>query len=159
MARICLLTPGQPSVDPRLVKEADALDESGHEVQVLCAHIIPWADGPDRELLKARPWRCTYVGGDFNARTAEYWRTRLRHGLTRRLPLACPLSDFVRRYAVCRVLPELADAALSAKADLYIAHYTGALVAAADAARANRALFGFDAEDFESGSYPLAAGT
>jgi len=98
------------------------------------------------------------VGGDFNAGSAEYWRTRLRHGLARRLPLAWPLSDRLRRYAVCRVLPELAGAAMRARADLYIAHYTGALVAAADAARANRALFGFDAEDFEAGSYPLAAG-
>ena len=158
MARICLLTPGQPSVDPRLVKEADALHEAGHEVQVLCAHMIPWADVADRELLQTRPWRCTYVGGDLKARSAEYWRTRLRHGLARRLPLAWPLSDRLRRYAVCRVLPELAGAAMRARADLYIAHYTGALVAAADAARANRALFGFDAEDFEAGSYPLAAG-
>lgn len=158
MARICLISPGQPSVDPRLVKEADALHEAGHEVQVLCSHMIPWADAADRELLQTRPWRCTYVGGDFHGRSTEYWRTRLRHALARRLPLAWPLSDRLRRYAVCRVLPELAGVARHTRADLYIAHYTGALVAAADAARANRTLFGFDAEDFEPGSYPLAAG-
>lgn len=158
MARICLLAPGQPSVDPRLVKEADALHEVGHEVKVLCSHMIPWADAADRELLQTRSWECTYVGGDFNGRRTEYSRTRLRHGLARRLPLAWPLSERLRRYAVCRVLPELTSAAKRAKADLYIAHYTGALVAAADAACANRALFGFDAEDFETGSYPLAAG-
>jgi glycosyltransferase involved in cell wall biosynthesis len=158
MARICLLSPGQPSVDPRLVKEADALHEAGHEVQVLCAHMIPWADAADRELLQARFWTCTFVGGDSDGRGTEYWRTRLRHGLARRLPLAWPLSDRLRRYAVCRVLPELAREAMRARADLYIAHYTGALVAAADAARANCALFGFDAEDFETGSYELVAG-
>lgn len=158
MARICLLAPGQPSVDPRLVKEADALHEVGHEVQVLCSHMIPWADATDRALLQTRPWRCTYVGGDFKGRSAEYWQSRLRHGLASRLRLAWPLSDRLRRYAVCRVLPELAGAAKRARADLYIAHYTGALVAAADAARANGALFGFDAEDFETGSYALTAG-
>lgn len=158
MARICLLAPGQPSVDPRLVKEADALHETGHEVYVLCSHFVRWADAADRELLQTRPWTCTYVGGDFNGKSTEYSQTRLRHGLARRLPLAWPLSDRLRRYAVCRVLPELASAAKRARADLYIAHYTGALVAASDAARANRALFGFDAEDFETGSYPLAAG-
>ena len=158
MARICLLAPGQPSVDPRLVKEADVLHEVGHEVQVLCSHMIPWADVADRELLQTRSWTCTYVGGDFNDKSTEYSRTRLRHGLARRLPLAWPLSDRLRRYAVCRVLPELVSAAKRAKADLYIAHYTGALVAAGDAAHANRALFGFDAEDFETGSYPFAAG-
>lgn len=158
MARICLLAPGQPSLDPRLVKEADALHEVGHEVQVLCSHMIPWADAADRELLQTRFWTCTFVGGDLDGRSAEYWRTRLRHGLARRLPLAWSLSDQLRRYAVCRVLPELAGAAIRTRADLYIAHYTGALAAAADAARANRALFGFDAEDFETGSYQLAAG-
>jgi glycosyltransferase involved in cell wall biosynthesis len=158
MARICLLAPGQPSIDPRLVKEADALHEAGHEVHVLCSHMIPWADAADRELLHARPWRCTYVGGDFNGRGTEYSRTRLRYGLARRLQLAWPLSDRLRRSAVCRVLPELAVAAKRTRADLYIAHYTGALVAAADAARAHSTLFAFDAEDFETGSYPLAAG-
>ena len=154
MARICLLAPGQPSVDPRLVKEADALHEAGHEVQVLCSHMIPWADVADRELLQTRPWRCTYVGGDFNGRSAEYWRTRLRHGLARHLPLAWPLSDRLRRYALCRVLPELAGAAMRARADLYIAHYIGALVAAADAVSANRALLGLDAEDYASRPAP-----
>ena len=29
MSRICLLTPGQPSTNPRLVKEADALADAG----------------------------------------------------------------------------------------------------------------------------------
>jgi glycosyltransferase involved in cell wall biosynthesis len=158
MARICLLASGQPSVDPRLVKEADALHEVGHDVQVICSHMVPWADAADRELLQTRSWTCTYVGGDSNGTTTEYWRTRLRHGLSRRLWLAWPLSDRLRRYSVCRVLPELAGAAMRAKAELYIAHYTGALVAAAEAARANRALFAFDAEDFETGSYNLDAG-
>jgi glycosyltransferase involved in cell wall biosynthesis len=158
MAKICLMTPGQLSINPRLVKEADALVEAGHEVQVLCAHMIPWADAADTELLRTRAWTCTYVGGDSNGRSAEYCRTRLRHGLARRLSLAWPLSDRLRRSAVCRVEPELASAANRTRADLYIAHYTGALVAAADAARANRTLFAFDAEDFETGSYVPAAG-
>jgi len=52
----------------------------------------------------------------------------------------------------------MVDAAKSIRADLYIAHYTGALVAAAESAQANQALFGFDAEDFETGYYPLATG-
>ena len=158
MARICLVAQGQPSVDPRLVKEADALHEAGHEVHVLCSHMIRWADATDRELLQKRFWRCTYVGGDFNGRSAEYWRTRVRHGLARRFSLAWPSSERLRRYAVSRALPELASAAKRTRADLYIAHYIGGLIAAADAASANRASFGFDAEDFETGYYPLRDG-
>ena len=34
-SRICLVTPGQPSTNPRLVKEADALCEAGYDVQVV----------------------------------------------------------------------------------------------------------------------------
>jgi hypothetical protein len=44
-------------------------------------------------------------------------------------------------------------AAKRLKADLYIAHYTGALLPAAAAARSNNSLFAFDAEDFESGYF------
>jgi glycosyltransferase involved in cell wall biosynthesis len=158
MARICILAPGQPSVDPRLVKEADALHEAGHEVQVICSHFARWADAADRELLRTRSWTCTYVGGAFDSWSTEYSYTRLRCGLASRLSLAWYLSDQLRRYAVCRVLPELANAAKHARSDLYIGHYTGALVAAADAAHANRALFGFDAEDLEASSYSLVSG-
>ncbi len=49
-------------------------------------------------------------------------------------------------------------AAERCKADLYIAHYTGALGAAAQAAKKNRARVAFDAEDFESGYYETSRG-
>jgi hypothetical protein len=68
MARICLLAPGQPSVDPRLVKEADALHEVGHEVQVVCAHYIDRADQADRQLLKNRAWWLLLAEGHLNRR-------------------------------------------------------------------------------------------
>jgi len=32
MSTVCLVTPGQPSTNPRLVKEADALAEAGYDV-------------------------------------------------------------------------------------------------------------------------------
>lgn len=154
MSRVCLLTPGQPSTDPRLVKEADALTEAGHEVQVLCSHYVAWADVSDRELLRTRKWRCTYVGGESDS--LEYWITRLRYGITRRCRILW--KSRIRDWAVSRVTPELCRAAVRVGADLYIAHYTGALAAAAVAARTNKAVFAFDAEDFESGYYSYEAG-
>ena len=63
MAKICLMTPGQPSINPRLVKEADALAEAGHQVHVLCSHMVPWADAFDKRLLSTRNWTCSFVGG------------------------------------------------------------------------------------------------
>jgi glycosyltransferase involved in cell wall biosynthesis len=158
MAKICLLAPGQLSIDPRLVKEADALHEAEHEVQVLCAHYVEWADETDRQLLESRGWGCTYVGGNPNRSRGTYAWGRFRHGLLRRVPWHWRLNSGSCRWAVSRVLPELQAAAMRTTADLYIGHYPAGLVAAVNAARRRGALAAFDAEDFETGSWPLGGG-
>lgn len=153
MAVVCLLTPGQPSTNPRLVKEADALIEAGHQVHIVCAHWASWADETDKLLLDSRKLKCTYVGGHPKSDSSKYRLTRLRHRLGRelmRLPIpVCPAT-----WALCRVSPELQKAAEEIKADLYIAHNMGALPAAWSAARRRGAKLGFDAEDFHSGMSP-----
>jgi glycosyltransferase involved in cell wall biosynthesis len=156
--RICLITPGQPSTDPRLVKEADALHEAGHEVRVLCSHYVSWADEADKVLLASRPWQCTYVGGRPRSVSSTYYWTRARHALAQRALKLLPASSFLERCVLDRVAPELEAAALSTPADLYIAHYAGALPAAALAARRYGAMLGFDAEDLEFGSWHLHKG-
>jgi len=150
------MTPGQPTINPRLVKEADALVDAGHQVHVLCSHTVPWADEADETLLSTRSWTCSYVGGEPGS--VLYWWTRLRHGALRRYSAVWKASDGFRDRALCRVTPELLAAASRYEADLYIAHYTGALAAAVPAARKNRSLVAFDAEDFESGYYPNDSG-
>jgi glycosyltransferase involved in cell wall biosynthesis len=153
MGRICLITPGQPSINPRLVKEADALAEVGHQVHVLCSHVVPWADAFDKKLLSARNWTCSYVGGSRGS--FLYAWTRLRYRLARKF---CASGNWVCARALTRVTPELLVAAERCSADLYIAHYTGALAAAAQAAKKNGARVAFDAEDFESGYYEKSSG-
>ena len=153
--KICLITPGQPSTDPRLVKEADALTEAGYQVHVICAHWIPWADDMDKVLLASRSWSCSYVGGHRRQRPLGYLWTRLRHGASRRIMPAWRGNSLLRRWAISRVLPELERAAKSIPSDLYIAHNLGALPAAVAAARRHHAYVGFDAEDFHSGTRPF----
>jgi glycosyltransferase involved in cell wall biosynthesis len=156
MAKICLLTPTQPSVNPRIVKEADALAEAGHQVHVLCGHTVAWADESDILLLRKRNWTCSYVGG--LPGSMRHWWTRARHGAVRRFPLTWKVSRDAALCALARITPELRAAALKVDADLYIAHYAGALAAAGAVARRRRALLGFDAEDFESGYYEYRSG-
>ena len=156
MANICLLTPGQPSINPRLVKEADALVEAGHDVRVLCSHMVSWADVADRNLLAKRKWTCSYVGGN-NGSLLYAW-TRLRHGLVRRFAGSSSGDSGLGVRALTRVTPELSAAAVQCRADLYIAHYTGALAAAGQAAKQNGSSVAFDAEDFETGYYDLKSG-
>jgi glycosyltransferase involved in cell wall biosynthesis len=156
MAKICLLTPTQPSINPRLVKEADALVEVGHQVHVLCSHTVPWADHSDEILLRTRLWSCSYVGGEPGS--ARYWWSRLRHGVIRRFPQAWKPAREYARFALSRVTPELQVAAFQLEADLYVAHYVGALAAAGVVAEKKGALLAFDAEDFESGYYEYKTG-
>lgn len=156
MARICLLTPTQPSVNPRIVKEADALAEVGHKVHVFCGHTIPWADESDERLLGKRKWTCAYVGG--MPGSARHWWTRVRHGVIRRFPQIWKLSRELAKCALARIVPELRAAALEFDADLYIAHYVGALAVAANVAKKKGVPFAFDAEDFESGYYEYNTG-
>jgi glycosyltransferase involved in cell wall biosynthesis len=149
--KICLVTPAQPSVNPRLVKEADALSEAGYEVQVLCAHYIPWAHEADKVLLASRKWCCTYVGGTPARYCLPYWWTRLRHGVLKKAVSRNIKLPWVLRRVPARVSPELMRVAKATRADLYIAHNLAALPPAVAAARKNRAKVGFDAEDFHSG--------
>lgn len=157
MARVCLLTPGQLSVSPRVVKEADALTEAGYEVEVFCAHWTAWADETDRMLLKSRRWACTYVGGHPLHNRIPYVWTRLRHRVSR-CAIAFVRHSLLQRWALCRVLPELECATRRKPADLYLAHYAGTLPAAVTAAQKYGACAGFDAEDFESSGSGSFAG-
>lgn len=148
--RVCLLTPGQPSTNPRLVKEADVLTEAGYDVHVLCGYWTDWAFEADGVLLASRSWSWTYVGGNPRRHRIRYAWSRICHGLSRRCLAAWGASSVVRERALCRVLPELRRAAKSTPADLYIAHGLGALPAAGSAGEEHGACVGFDAEDFHS---------
>jgi hypothetical protein len=145
--RICLVTPGQLSTNPRLVKEAGALAAAGHEVSIVSARFIPWADVADGEFAN-RPWQVRKVAFGPMAGRARH----VVQGLRRR---ACMLV--YKFFGLCPelafhpVIPALARAARATKADLYIAHNLAALPAAYRAAKKHRARLGFDAEDFHSG--------
>ncbi len=146
--KVCLLTIGQPSTNPRLVKEADALVEAGFEVDVICGHWTSWADRFDPAVLSSRQWTCTYVGG--RPGDWRYQWTRLRFRLGRGLSDS-GLRPRVWTWALARVTPELVTAATLRPAGLYIAHNLGALPAAVRAARRHGARVGYDAEDLISG--------
>ena len=152
MARtICLVTPAQPSSNPRLVKEADALAERGYRVEVVCSYYHDWAMKADRALLESKDWSCSYVGGTPGSDAATYWWTRVRFAAARRLVRALGLRRWLRKYALSRTFVELERKAKAIAADLYIAHNLEALPAVAAAGRLHGKPFGFDVEDFIRG--------
>lgn len=148
--RICLLTSGQPSTNPRLVKEADALMDAGFDVKVVYGHWADWACHTDAELLRSRTWSYVRIGGHPKEERLRYWFTRLRHGLSQRTYGRVPGWLASQNRCLSRVTPELVAAAKRIRADLYIAHNLGALPAAVAGAEQNRSRAGFDAEDFHS---------
>jgi glycosyltransferase involved in cell wall biosynthesis len=151
-ARICLLTTGQPSTNPRLVKEADALAASGHHVHVIGAKRADWADASDRELLPGRAWTSEIIEWRRRADGSRLWKAAIRHRIAR-ISAGLPGGDGWLGAAASPVTPDLTTAALAWPADLYIAHNLGALPAGAAAASRRGALLGFDAEDFHSGQF------
>lgn len=154
--RVCLVTTGQPSTNPRLVKEADALVAAGYDVRVVCACWVDWALEADQQMLRLRGWSPMYVGGLGTTGLRHLW-TRARHRTSRRALSFRPASPALQEQSVSRVAPELRRAALRVRADLYIAHNLGALPAAVAAAAAHGTRAGFDAEDFHSGERPYGA--
>lgn len=157
MRRVCLITTGQPSTNPRLVKEADALAEARYDVTAIGAFWAEWAALRDPALMAGRPWSFQMIDWRRERGAARFQAMRLRHAAARRLAES-PAGRYVPPVAVfCRVGPELARAAAAHPADLYIAHNLGALPAALHAARVHRAGVGFDAEDFHSGQLPATS--
>ena len=150
---VCLVTTGQPSSNPRAVKEADALTAAGYDVHVIGAHWADWADETDRDLLASRPWSCELVRWRRREAPASFWAGRIRH---RAAQLAAPWPGVGRlalAAALTPVTPALAARARRRPAALFIAHNLGALPAAAAAAARWRARLAFDAEDFHSGQF------
>lgn len=145
--RVCLVTPGHLSTNPRLVKEADALAAAGYAVSIVSARFIPWADEADSEFA-GRPWSVRRVAfGPIAGRWRHVTQSLRRHaGMgTYKLTGCCA------EIALHPAIPALTRAASAIPADLYIAHNLAALPAAFRAARKHGARLGFDAEDFHSG--------
>jgi glycosyltransferase involved in cell wall biosynthesis len=151
MARICLVTTSQPSANPRLVKEADALVAAGHDVHVVGAHWVDWATDADAALVASRGWSFSFVDWRRRVRPALWWSSRFRQHAARRICDAIRPMPWLAEAALTRVAPELAREVRRHPADLYIAHNLGALPIAIGAARRVGARVGFDAEDFHSG--------
>jgi glycosyltransferase involved in cell wall biosynthesis len=146
--RICLISSVHPWVNPRLVKEADLLASLGHDVSVVTKRVDRWSDERDLHLLAGKPWPATRVNL-LRHDPAGRWRwfgTAIRS----RAALAGYRVSGALRWAeegYCRGFADVLQAALSTRADLFIAHTQGALPIAARAARRTGARYAFDCED------------
>jgi glycosyltransferase involved in cell wall biosynthesis len=140
--QICLVSPGHLASNPRLVKEADALQEAGFAVRVVAGDITPEVRPLDVTITTRASWSVAKVG--LGPRPLHFAR-RLRQELAGRAHRIGGVR--VARWAHSPVTGVLARVAAAQPADLYIAHCLAALPAAAWAAHRHGAKLGFDAED------------
>ena len=148
--RICVVTPGQLGSNPRVVKEANALCGAGHVVTVICTRVAAFVEPRDQAVISAAQFTVRRLSFD---RPAAWRFARLQQMAARalcRMGLAQKCADI----ALNAMVPKLMQAGQTIAADLYIAHYTAALPAAARAAKRHGALYAFDAEDFHLGDLP-----
>jgi glycosyltransferase involved in cell wall biosynthesis len=152
--RICLIGAGNPSNNPRLLREADLLSRH-NEVRVVCQGSSRVAAEADARLMSRRSWRLQRVDhprADWSP--ADVFRPhRLQSVLVRgRRRLAEEAFRYSKslslaEHTVCTSRKELEKLASSEPADWFIAHTQPALPAASAAARRWNAKLGFDCED------------
>ena len=148
MKKIVLLSVGQPSTNPRLVKEANSLVKAGFDVYVVYSYWAEWAWQADKILFKEVKWKPILAGGSPFDDKITYFFSRVRVKLFGFIVRNVTLRYGIAEIAKGRTYPNLVKIAKSIKADLYIAHVQAALPAAVNAAKKYNAKCGFDAEDF-----------
>jgi glycosyltransferase involved in cell wall biosynthesis len=141
------------ATNPRLVKEADALYDSGYGVSVVSCTYAKIKQR-ENECLKTRKWSFENpieIGGGQPAirRLSMAVRQKIAHMLV----WAGSEDPFTAANALHQSARDLRNRALCIPADLYIAHYPAALPAAAAAAKKNNSIFAYDAEDFHLGDW------
>ena len=142
-------------MNPRVVKDADALTAAGYTVGLIAPDFSAWGRQADTEFAD-RPWRIIERPqfGPLSprwVRVRELARRAAAGFATKHLGVTHPA---VVRAAHHPVAPALVLAAKRHPARLYLAHLSPALPAAAIAAMHHRALYAFDAEDFHPGDLP-----
>ena len=149
---ICIITSGQPSANPRAVKEALLLSKKGFKVKVIYCLLSPWADEFDKKLFKENPsiiWIATGYHPIKNK--VGYWYARLRKKGWQMLGKFIQNKFDSNIKSSVLFYQELLKESLKHKADLYIGHNLGALAVVAKVAKKYKARAGFDAEDFHRG--------
>lgn len=152
--KVVILSAGQPSATPRLIKEAKTLYYTGFDVSVLYCPTSPWADIFDKKLFSDYPkihW--IKVGYHSKHNIISYTLARVRRKVSELLFSIIGDKFRLAEYSLVLFNKELEKTTCSIKADLYIGHNIGTLSATVAAAKKYRAKAIFDLEDYHRGEH------
>ena len=126
-----------------MVKEADALAEAGHQVEVLGMNSLPHLVEEDQELVEDRKWKYTAVSGPLNPTNRE---KAFRYRLSRRIANELAARTGIQTEAqLGGWRKDILREALARKADLTVAHSASTLWVARELMKRGRKV----AVDFE----------
>jgi glycosyltransferase involved in cell wall biosynthesis len=155
--RICLITSEQLSTNPRVIKEADALQEAGYDVRVVSCQWMNWPRAEAKNLVSSRHWRSQIIDYSLEFSPRLFWLSRMRRHLALRFSRLISAEKVLVR-AIGRIVPEIVQRAVSEPADLFIGHNLAGLPAAILAARKCGVPAAFDAEDMHSSMWLYETG-
>ena len=146
--RVCLISSIHPWVNPRLVKEADLLASTGHDVFVITRRLDDLSDARDETLLEGKQWTCVRLNMlRHHSQGKMRWFLTACHSKLALGAYTCLGTTSLAEVGYYRGLAHVLKLAISTRADFYIAHTQGALPIAARAAQYYRVPYGFDCED------------
>ncbi|MDA9863779.1 hypothetical protein N9C70_01785 [Flavobacteriales bacterium] len=145
-ARIAIVTTKQPSTNPRMRKNADALSAAGHNVLVLYAFGANWADKPDEALFRNTIWTHQRIGGHPVHAPFQYFLSRVKRKWARWR------NDIDNQF--CPSIEAYIEALSSFQPQLVIGHNPGALPILSRVQDGLKVKVLFDAEDFHRGEFP-----
>lgn len=148
---IVLVSTHQPAANPRALKEYETLKALGYKIKYLYSYNTDWSYRIDEKKFKkgllARQ-DFIEVCGNPHSHPVKYFVSRVLHRLFR---IFASISPFCKELSTSRSAFALRNATRKIPAHLYIAHYLGALPAAANASAKYKAPLIYDAEDFHRG--------
>lgn len=157
MKKLCLISSGQPSRNPRLVRDANVLAEAGYDVVVITPQLVQRTIDYDNELIKEAKWKYIPISIFKSPANKIYWNyVRLRHRLAVFLSKWYS-SEKIVGYACDYFNIELSNIASQTNADLYIAYQQQSLPAAVWAAKKTASKVAVDIQDLlaDSPSEPV----
>ena len=150
--KIILITSGQPSANPRLVKEAITLTSVGYKVKVIYCPLSPWADAHDEKLFQENPF-IEWIKVGYHP-VKEKWRylyARIRQKIYKKTYTIFGNKFDIGIKSMVLFSQEMESESKRHPADLYMGHNLGALPAVVKAAKKNKVSCSFDFEDFHRG--------
>jgi glycosyltransferase involved in cell wall biosynthesis len=152
MKKVILISSAQPYANPRLIKEAKTLFDTGYSVSVIWCPLSIWADKLDQKLFTDLPginW--VKAGYHTKLQPVGYWYARMRQKVWQLVYKIVGDQFDASIKSLVLFSQELTSIALGHKADLYIGHNLGALPAIVKASKKYNAKSVFDFEDYHRG--------